>query len=37
MPNILLKNEVGEDIAYNDVDTVTLRRVEDQTPPMSGG
>ena len=31
MPNILLKNEVGEDIAYNDVDTVTLRRVEGGT------
>lgn len=31
MPNVLLKNEVGEDIAYNDVDTVTLRRVEGGT------
>ena len=31
MPNILLKNEIGEDIAYNDVDTVTLRRVEGGT------
>lgn len=31
MPNVLLKNEIGEDIAYNDVDTVTLRRVEGGT------
>ena len=31
MPNVLLKNEVGEDIAYNDVDSVTLRRVEGGT------
>ena len=31
MPNILLKNEVGEDIAYNNVDTVTLRKVEGGT------
>lgn len=31
MPNVLLKNEVGEDIAYNDVDTVTLRKVEGGT------
>ena len=31
MPNVLLKNEIGEDIAYNDVDTVTLRKVEGGT------
>ena len=25
MPDILLKNEIGEDIEYDDIDTVTLR------------
>ncbi len=27
MPDILLKNEIGEDIEYDDIDTVTLRTV----------
>ena len=31
MPNVLLKNEVGEDVAYNDIDSVTLRKVEGGT------
>lgn len=28
MPNVLIKNEIGEDVEYENVDTVTLRRVE---------
>lgn len=27
MPDVLLKNEIGEDIEYDDIDTVTLRTV----------
>ena len=32
MPNVILKNEVGEDVEYENVDTVTLRRAEGGTP-----
>ena len=31
MPNVILKNEVGEDVEYENVDTVTLRRAEGGT------
>ena len=31
MPNVLLKNEIGEDMEYENVDTVTLRKVDGGT------
>ena len=37
MPNILLKNEIGEDIEYENVDTVTLRKVEGGTATFTHG
>lgn len=37
MPNILLKNEIGEDVEYENVDTVTLRKVEGGTATFTHG
>lgn len=37
MPNIYLKNEIGEDIAYENIDTLTVRRVEGGTATYTFG
>ena len=37
MPNVLLKNEIGEDVEYENVDTVTLRKVEGGTATYTYG
>lgn len=37
MPNVYLKNEIGEDVEYEDIDTVTLRRVEGGTATYTYG
>ena len=37
MPNIYLKNEIGEDVAYENIDTLTVRRVEGGTATYTFG
>ena len=37
MPNVLLKNEIGEDVEYENVDTVTLRKVDGGTATYTYG